>query len=310
MHTKTLERWQHNHDYLTLHEHGRKRSWQVLILTLIVMVVEIVAGTIFGSMALLADGWHMSTHAVAFIIVLAAYHYAQKHARNPAFSFGTGKFGVLGGFASAVALAVVALTMFLESIQRLIRPEDIRFNEALGVAALGMAVNVASVFILKTPHEHSHDHGHHHHDHDHNLKAAYLHVLADALTSVLAIAALLLGKYFGWNRLDAVVGMVGAVVIAKWAFGLLQETAPILLDGSAESEVAGQVRERIETGGDARISDLHIWTVGPSAYAVIISLVTRAGRPPEYYKEKLAAIDHLAHVTVEVNPCQDTDCPV
>lgn len=309
MHTKTLERWQHDHDYLTLHEHGRKRSWQVLVLTLVVMVIEITAGTVFGSMALLADGWHMSTHAVAFIIVLAAYHYARKHANDPAFSFGTGKFGVLGGFASAVALAVVALTMLMESLQRLIQPEQIRFNEALGVAVLGLAVNVASVFILKTPHEHHHDHGHHHHhEHDHNLKAAYMHVLADALTSVLAIVALLFGKYFGWNRLDAAVGIVGSVVIAKWAYGLLCETAPILLDASIEESVAQQVRERIEVDDDARIADLHIWKVGPSAYAVIVSLVTHDMRPPEFFKAKLSELKHLDHITVEVNPCTDSDC--
>ncbi|MBI9021513.1 MAG: cation transporter, partial [Verrucomicrobia bacterium] len=179
----------HTHQFQTLQEHGKKRSWQVLILTLIVMVVEIVAGTVFGSMALLADGWHMSTHAVAFVIVLVAYHYAHKHADDPAFSFGTGKFSVLGGFASAVALALVALMMCIESLHRMVAPEEIRFNEALSVAVLGLLVNIASAFILKTPHEHHH-HGHDHH-HDHNLKAAYLHVLADALTSLLAIFALL-----------------------------------------------------------------------------------------------------------------------
>ncbi|QHI68295.1 CDF family Co(II)/Ni(II) efflux transporter DmeF [Tichowtungia aerotolerans] len=294
--------FRHEHDYLTLHEQGRKRSWIVLVVTLVVMVIEIAAGTVFGSMALLADGWHMSTHAVAFIIVLAAYHYAEKHARDPAFSFGTGKFGVLGGFASAVALAVVALTMLMESLQRLIHPEEIRFNEALGVAALGLAVNAASVFILKTPHEHHHDHGHHHHEHDHNLKAAYMHVLADALTSVLAIVALLFGKYFGWNRLDAFVGIVGSAVIARWAYGLLCETAPILLDSSAEKSVRQEVLERIEKDGDARVADLHIWKVGPSAYAVIVSLVTREVRSPDCFKAKLKGIHHLDHITIEVNP--------
>lgn len=306
MHTETLRRWQHDHDYLTLHDQSRKRSWQVLILTLIVMSIEIVAGTVYGSMALLAVGWHMSTHAVAFIIVLTAYHYANEYVRSPAFSFGTGKFGVLGGFASASALGVVALTMLLESIQRLIQPGVIRFNEALGVAALGLAVNVVSVFILKTPHEHSHGQGHDHHDH--NLKAAYMHVLADALTSVLAIVALLFGKYFGWNRLDAFAGMVGGLVIARWAWGLMKETAPILLDGSADETVIRTVRETIEAGDDARIADLHVWKVGASAYAAIISLVTHSTRSPEYFKAKLAGIDHLDHVTVEINPCTDPDC--
>lgn len=311
MHKKTLDRWTHDHDYLAMHEQGRQRSWIVLIVTLIVMVIEIAAGTLFGSMALLADGWHMSTHAVAFIIVLVAYHYAEKHARDPAFSFGSGKFGVLGGFASAVALAVVALTMLMESLQRLIQPEAIRFNEALGVAVLGLAVNVVSVFILKTPHEHSHDHGHghpHHHEHDHNLKAAYMHVLADALTSVLAIVALLFGKYFGWNRLDAAVGIVGAVVIGKWAHGLLCETAPILLDKTADDELNGRIKEILENIDDVLVADLHLWKVSPSASAAVVSIVTHHPRDPDCYKEQLAGLHGLDHVTVEVNRCADPDC--
>lgn len=290
------ESFRHSHDFQVLHKQGQKRSWQVLILTLIVMVIEIVAGTIYGSMALLADGWHMSTHAAAFIIVLAAYHYARKHANDPAFSFGTGKFSVLGGFASAVALAMVALMMFIESLHRMVSPEIIRFNEALAVAALGLLVNLASVFILKTPHEHHH-HGHEHHDH--NLKAAYLHVMADALTSVLAIIALLFGKYFGWNRLDAAVGMVGAVVIMRWAFGLLKETAPILLDGSADEKIRRQITETI---GSEIIADLHIWRVGPKHYSVILSLVLDNPQSPEFYKKQLAGFEQLAHITIEVNP--------
>ncbi len=293
--------FKHGHDFQTLHEHGRQRSWQVLILTLIVMVIEIVAGTVYGSMALLADGWHMSTHAVAFIIVLATYRYAHKHAHDPAFSFGTGKFSVLGGFASAVALAMVALMMFVESFHRLFSPEIIRFNEALGVAVLGLLVNIASVFILKTPHEHHPGHRHHH---DHNLKAAYLHVLADALTSVLAIIALLLGKYFGWNRLDSAVGIVGAVVIARWAFGLLKETAPVLLDGSADKELARCITETIEKDSEVRITDLHVWRVGPTHYALILSLVADHPQSPDFYKKQLAEFKQLAHVTIEVNTPQ------
>jgi len=286
--------FRHEHDFQTLHEHGQKRSWQVLILTLVVMVVEIVAGTLTGSMALLADGWHMGTHAVAFMIVLAAYHYAHKHSGDPAFSFGTGKFSVLGGFASAIALAVVALMMFIESLHRMIAPEVIRFNEALGVAILGLLVNVASAFILKTPHEHHHDH----HHHDHNLKAAYLHVLADALTSVLAITALLMGKYFGWNRLDAAVGIVGSVVISRWALGLLKETAPVLLDSTPDLDLVRQITEII---GEGNITDLHVWRVSPKHYSVILSLATNTPEPPAFYKEKLSTLKPLAHVTVEVN---------
>ena len=282
----------HTHQFQSLHEHGQKRSWRVLILTLIVMVVEIVAGTVFGSMALLADGWHMSTHAVAFVIVLVAYHYARKHADDPTFSFGTGKFSVLGGFASAIALALVALMMCIESLHRMIAPEEIRFNEALSVAVLGLLVNIASAFILKTPHEH------HHHGHDHNLKAAYLHVLADALTSLLAIIALLFGKYFGWNRLDSAVGIVGAVVIMRWAFGLLKETAPILLDRSADEILMRQIEELV---GKEKIADLHVWCVSPQHWSVVISLVTERPETPDFYKQKLAALKPLAHITVEVN---------
>lgn len=288
--------FRHEHNFQTLHEQGQRRSWQVLILTLLVMVVEIVAGTVYGSMALLADGWHMSTHAVAFIIVLVAYHCAHKHEADPAFSFGTGKFSVLGGFASAVALAVVALMMFIESFHRMLAPEVIRFNEALGVATLGLLVNVVSAFILKTPHDHHH--GHHDHHHDHNLKAAYLHVLADALTSVLAISALLAGKYFGWNRLDAAVGIVGAIVIARWAFGLLKETAPILLDKSADPDLARQITETI---GSEMIADLHVWRVGPKHYSVILSLVTETPETPTFYKQQLAGFKQLAHITIEIN---------
>lgn len=288
----------HSHEFESLHEHGRKRSVQVLILTLVVMVIEIVAGTLTGSMALLADGWHMSTHAAAFIIVLAAYHYARKHTKDPAFTFGTGKFSVLGGFASAVALALVALMMFIESLHRMVVPEEIHFNEALGVAVLGLLVNIASVFILKTPHEHHH-HGHdHHHHHDHNLKAAYLHVLADALTSVLAIVALILGKYFGWVRLDAAIGMVGGAVIMRWAFGLLKETAPILLDGCSDEALLRRITEMI--GADS-LADLHVWRVGSDSYAAIVSVVTDDPHPPQYYKETLAELTQLVHVTVEVN---------
>ena len=290
--------FRHEHNFQTLHEQGQKRSWQVLILTLIVMVVEILAGTIYGSMALLADGWHMSTHAVAFIIVLVAYRYAHKYASDPAFSFGTGKFSVLGGFASAVALAVVALMMFVESLHRMFSPEIIHFNEALGVASLGLLVNVASAFILKTPHEHHH-HGHdHEHHHDHNLKAAYFHVLADALTSLLAIIALILGKYFGWNRLDSAVGIVGAIVISRWAFGLLKETAPILLDKSATPDLVRKITEAV---GQENIADLHVWRVSPKHYSLILSLVSDTSESPAFYKEKLSDFPHLAHITIEVN---------
>jgi cation diffusion facilitator family transporter len=260
------------------------------------MVVEIIAGSIFGSMALLADGWHMSTHVAAFMITIIAYRYARKHADNPAYAFGTGKVSVLGGFASAVALAVVALVMFVESMHRIIEPQIIQFNAAIGVACIGLLVNVISAFLLKDGHEH-------HHHHDHNLRAAYLHVLADALTSLLAIMALLSGKYFGWNWLDPVMGIVGAIIITRWSYGLIKQTSPILLDGSIEEEYQLAIQEAIEKDSDNRITDIHIWKVGPNHYAAIISIVTHFPKVTEYYKELLSEFHRLAHITIEINEC-------
>jgi cation diffusion facilitator family transporter len=316
MHKHTLEHWQHEHDFSVLHEQGERRTLQVLILTATMMVVEIAAGAIFGSMALLADGWHMGTHAAAFMITIFAYRYARKHAASPAFAFGTGKVSVLGGFASAIALTVVALVMLAESTQRLFSPHVIQFNEAIGVAVLGLCINIVSALLLQDHHglhEHArhgnqrHDHDHHHH-HDHNLKAAYLHVLADALTSVLAIVALVSGKYYGWNWLDPLMGIVGAAVITRWSYGLLRETGPVLLDESIDEEYKSLIRERIEGDADNRITDLHVWKVGPAHYAAILSLVTHRPRPPAHYKRLLAGLDRLSHVTVEANQCAGESC--
>ena len=254
MHTDTLEHWQHDHNFSIENRKGEKRTQYVLILTAITMVVEVVAGSVFGSMALLADGWHMGTHVAAFMIAVFAYRYARKHATNPTYAFGTGKVSVLGGFASAVALAVVALVMLFESLHRLVEPQVIQFNEAIAVACLGLFINVVSALLLKDNHHHHHGHDHEHH-HDHNLRAAYVHVLADALTSLLAIVALLSGKYFAWNWLDPVMGIVGAIIITRWSIALLKQTSPILLDGSIDAEYQSAIRERIETDSDNRISD-------------------------------------------------------
>jgi cation diffusion facilitator family transporter len=269
------------------------------------MVVEIIAGSVFGSMALLADGWHMSTHVAAFMITIFAYRYARKHADNPAYAFGTGKVSVLGGFASAVALAVVALVMLVESMHRIIEPQIIQFNAAIGVACIGLLVNVISAFLLKDGHEHTHELYEHHHHHDHNLRAAYLHVLADALTSLLAIVALLSGKYFGWNWLDPVMGIVGAIIITRWSYGLVKQTSPILLDGSIEEEYQLAIQETIEKDSDNRITDIHIWKVGPNHYAAIISIVTHSPKATEYYKELLSEFHRLAHITIEINECKE-----
>jgi cation diffusion facilitator family transporter len=304
MHIHTLDHWQHDHDFSVLHEHGEQRTLQVLVLTASMMVIEVVAGIIYGSMALLADGWHMGTHTAAFTITIFAYRYARKHAASPAFAFGTGKVSVLGGFASAVALAIVALIMMAESVQRLFTPHVIQFNEAIGVALLGLSINVISALLLQD------HHGEDAHHHDHNLRAAYLHVLADALTSVLAIVALVSGKYLGWHWLDPVMGIVGAIVIVRWSYGLVQDTGPVLLDESIDEQYKTFIRQRIENDADNGVTDLHVWRVGPAHYALILSLVTQHPRPPQHYKALLSDLDRLSHITIEVNQCAGGDCIV
>lgn len=242
MHKYDLNKWQHEHDFAVINELGEQRTKLVLALTAVTMTVEIAAGLLFGSMALLADGWHMGTHVAAFFITIFAYRYARKHAHDPDFTFGTGKVSILGGFASSIALAVVAMVMAIESIQRLYSPEEIYFNQAIIVAAIGLVVNIASALLLDIKHDHGHSHHGHHdehsghnHHHDHNLRAAYFHVLADALTSLLAIVALLSGKYFGWGWLDPTMGIVGAMVITYWAYGLIKETGPVLLTAASKA---------------------------------------------------------------------------
>ena len=309
MHTQNLENWKHRHNFAMIHEKGEQRTLIVLVVTIITMGVEIVAGVVFGSMALLADGWHMGTHVAAFMITIFAYRYARKHQHNLAFTFGTGKVSVLGGFTSAIALAVVALIMSVESVQRLFNPQVIHFNEAIGVATVGLIVNIICAFLLHNHHDdHHHDEKGHQHHHDHNLKAAYLHVLADALTSVLAIIALFAGKYFNWNWLDPLMGIVGAIVITRWAYGLIQETSPILLDRSIEEEKQLVIRHKIESDADNRISDLHVWKAGPDAYAVIISLVTHFPKPTEHYKALLQEVRGLSHITIETHQCLTAPC--
>jgi cation diffusion facilitator family transporter len=305
MHIHTLRQWQHSHDFSAIHHRGESRTIKVLILTFITMGVEIVAGNLFGSMALLADGWHMGTHVAAFGISIFAYQYAKKNRLNPNFSFGTGKVSVLGGFASAVALAVIALVMAGESVSRLYHPQNIHFNEAIFVAVLGLAINLVSAFLLQDSHGHSSNEGHHH---DHNLRAAYLHVLADAMTSVLAIIALFSGKYFGLNWMDPVMGIVGALVISRWSWGLLRDTSSILLDQSMEGTDIIKIKRCLETDSDNRVADAHIWKVGPDHYAAIISIVTHYPKPPEHYKLLLKDLKQLDHITIEINPCLEPPC--
>jgi cation diffusion facilitator family transporter len=309
MHIHTLKNWQHRHDFSVKNEKGEQRTQYVLILTAITMVVEIVAGSVYGSMALLADGWHMGTHVAAFMIALFAYRYARKHANSPAYAFGTGKVNVLGGFASAIALTVIALVMLIESLQRIIEPQTIHFNQAIFVAGMGLFINVVSAFLLQGDHHHEHHHDHDdHHHHDHNLRAAYFHVLADAMTSLLAIVALLSGKFLGWNWLDPVMGIVGAVIITRWSYGLIEQTSPILLDGSIDKEYQQAIKETLENDSDNRVSDIHIWKVGANHYAAIIALVTHYPKPAEEYKRLLNKFKELSHVTIEVNECKESPC--
>jgi len=311
MHIHTLDRWRHQHDFGFIHEKGERRTKQVLAITAVTMVVEIIAGSVYGSMALLADGWHMGTHTAAFAITIFAYQYARKHGGSRVFTFGTGKVSVLGGFASAIALAVVALFMGFESVHRFFEASRIQFNQAIFVAVLGLAVNLICAVLLQGRHGHHHqkdpdpDHDHHH---DLNLRGAYLHVLADALTSVLAIAALTLGKFFGWYWLDPFMGIVGALVITRWSYGLLVETSGILLDKNIGKEVISSIQNKIEVDADNRVADIHVWRLGPRDYAAILSLVTHFPKDPAYYKELLSDFDQLAHITVEVNQGQGDPC--
>jgi cation diffusion facilitator family transporter len=308
MHTHNLSDWQHEHDFAVMNKKGERRTKIVLILTFFTMLLEIAAGSIFGSMALLADGWHMATHVAAFMITLFAYRYSRKHAHDETFAFSTAKVSLLGGFASSIALGVVALMMLFEALQRLVIPHLIHFNEAIVVATFGLVINFISALLLRS-HDHAHTHhahekpGHQHTHHDHNLKAAYAHVLADALTSVLAIIALLVAKYYGWLWLDAVMAMVGALIIMHWSLNLIKETAPILLDESITTEYKAAIISTLESDADNRISDLHIWRVGPHHYAIIVALVTDRPKTPRYYKNLLSNFHLLKHITIEVNHC-------
>ena len=297
MKNQTVIQWGHSHDFSIDNKHKTSKVKVVFWLTTIVMVIEITAGTMSGSMALLADGWHMGTHSAAFLIAIFAYSYAKKNANNNDFSFGTGKVNYLGGFASAVALAMVALMMAIESIQRLINPHDIYFDEAIVVAIIGLIVNIASVLVLHDDHHHHN----HEHEHDHNMKAAYFHVLADTLTSLLAIVALLTGKYFGWIWMDAVMGIVGAMVISKWSYGLIKESSGILLDKSITPSLFGEIATDLKSN-NAIVEDIHVWGIGGSNQAAILSVITEEPLQPNQYKSILRKhLPQLSHISIEVN---------
>jgi cation diffusion facilitator family transporter len=328
LHRDTIRRLrlEHGHDFALTSDAGNERRIRaVVVITAVTMLVEVASGLIFGSMALLADGLHMATHAGALGIAAYAYRLARHRADDPRFAFGTGKVGALGGFASAVLLAVVAIWTAGESLRRLYAPVDVELADALVVAVLGLIVNFACAALLGFGHGakghdhahgagHAHDHGADEHDRDHglrhdrNMRAAFLHVAADALTSVLAIAALVAGLALGWLWLDPAVGILGAALIGWWAWGMLADCGRMLLDYGAHGGIAETIAARIEADADNRIADLHVWQVGPRHLGVILSVVTHAPEPPQHYKDLLAGLPQLAHVTVEVHPCADDEC--
>ncbi|MBI2712828.1 MAG: CDF family Co(II)/Ni(II) efflux transporter DmeF [Rhizobiales bacterium] len=313
MHTHSIEPWSHAHVFLgAKHERHERRIWFVVALTAVMMVAEIVGGTIFGSMAVVADGWHMSTHAGALAIAALAYRFARHHARDPRFTFGTGKVGELAAFTSALILAMIALAIGYEAALRLVAPVPIDFEPATWLAVVGLGVNLASAWLLfDEDHQHAHahahahdddDHEHHHHAHDSNLRAAYVHVLADAMTSVLAIVALLAGRFYGLVWMDPAMALVGVCVILSWSVGLTRSAGTVLLDMVPDRRLAGAIRKRLEVDGD-RVSDLHLWRLGPGHAGVIASVVSDCPQPPAEYKRRLEGIAGLSHVTVEVHHC-------
>ena len=309
MHHANIENWQHSHTFgQEARRPGEQRTIIVIAITGVMMLVEIVAGLLFGSMALLADGLHMASHAAALTITAFAYIYARRHADDPRFSFGTGKVNALGGYSGAILLALFAVLMAWESIDRLLAPVEIVFNQAILVAFLGLIVNGICVVILGVNDHHDHDHhdhaDHEHvHHHDHNLRSAYLHVLADALTSILAILALLAGKYFGFAWMDPVIGILGAVLVARWSVGLLRSAAGVLLDRQGPCHVRRLITERIESDGDSRIADLHLWSIGPNVSAAMVTVVAHKPAPPDEYKARLPSHLGLVHIAIEVHRC-------
>ncbi|HKL82164.1 MAG TPA: CDF family Co(II)/Ni(II) efflux transporter DmeF [Desulfobacter sp.] len=307
MYQDNMQHWQHTHAFDQDRKlPGETRTIIVIVITSTMMVIEIVTGIIFGSMALLADGLHMASHTAALTINAFAYIYARRHAHDAQYSFGTGKVNALGGFTGAVLLAIFALIMAWESIDRIISPIEIAFNQAIFVAVLGLIVNAVSVFILGHHHDQHEDHGHEHHNHDHNLRAAHLHVLADALTSLLAIFALLAAKYVGLMWMDPLIGIVGALLISRWSLGLLRSTSAVLLDKQGPKHIRTKIKQSIEHDG-SRVADLHLWSIGSDIYGVIVSVVSHNPQSPERYKASIPSNLGLAHVTVEVHQYKKKD---
>ena len=317
MHTHNLSNWSHDHVFDIGNQVAERSTRLVMWITAAMMVIEITAGWWYNSMALLADGWHMSSHAVAIGLSAFAYSAARKYARDTRFAFGTWKIEILGGFASAIFLLGVAALMIISSVERIISPQPIHYQEAVIIAVLGLVVNLVCALILGKAHDHN-DHGHaHSHNHDHchhhdlNLKSAYIHVIADAATSVLAIIALIGGWIYGWSWLDPAMGIVGAVLVAKWAKGLLTETGKVLLDREMDHPVVEEIREVVETGSDAgetRISDLHVWRVGKGAYSCAISVVSHdLSLTSARIREQLSVHEEIVHSTIEIQICNGSN---
>ncbi|MFJ7566229.1 CDF family Co(II)/Ni(II) efflux transporter DmeF [Herminiimonas sp. NPDC097707] len=300
--------------YSPLHDHvfdrgnpvGEKKTALALVLTTIMMIAEIISGYAYNSMALLADGWHMSSHTLALGLSVLAYVLARRYAHDSRFAFGTWKIEILGGYTSAILLILVAGLMLYQSIERLLHPSAVFYDQAIVIASIGLLINLACAYLLKDDHHHHHEHEHHHahdtHHHDLNLRSAYMHVIADAATSVLAIIALFGGKLWGASWLDPLMGIVGSVLVSVWAYGLIRDSSRILLDAEMNAPVVMEIREVIAASPvAARICDLHVWRVGKDKYACILSLATTEDVSPEYFRSQLAVHEELAHITIEIH---------
>lgn len=323
MHTHSIDQFRHSHVFLgEAHELNERKTWAVIAICAAMMVAEIAGGLWFGSVALIADGLHMSTHAGALLIAALAYTYSRHYMHDVRLAFGTGKLGDLAAFTSAIALAMIALLIGYESVDRLINPVSIAFNQAIPIAVVGLGVNLLSAFLLRDDHDghhghardhhhehnrdHDHDHGHDHsHVHrDHNLRAAFVHVMADAAVSVLVIIGLVAGRQFGWVWMDPMMGLVATIVILSWSWTLVRSAGAILLDACPDSALSRKIAARLEQGSD-RVSDLHLWRLGPGHLAAVISLVSDEPKAPATYKKRLAGLSGLSHVTIEVERCPD-----
>jgi cation diffusion facilitator family transporter len=318
MHSHSMDGFRHSHVFLgDAHEHNERKTWAVIAICAAMMGAEIAGGLWFGSVALIADGLHMSTHAGALLIAALAYTYSRRYAADARLAFGTGKLGDLAAFTSAIALAMIALLIGYESLQRLIDPVPIAFDQAIPIAVVGLAVNLLSAYLLRDDHAHHHAathehehghahdvdaHGHAHVHHDHNLRAAFVHVMADAAVSVLVIVGLVAGRQFGWLWLDPVMGLVATVVILSWSWSLTRSSGAVLLDVSPDPALSRKIIARLEQGSD-RVSDLHLWRLGPGHLAAVISIVTHEPRAPHVYKRRLSGFGSLSHLTIEVLPC-------